>query len=110
MPSGPPTKLKFLGANIQRRRRRLGFTQETLAEKAGLDPRYIRTLESPRANPRVAVLIAVLGVSHTPASLLTAFQHGWETIAGIAFVAALSATFLVRRSAPAVVAEPVQSS
>jgi transcriptional regulator with XRE-family HTH domain len=59
MPSGPPTKLKFLGANIQRRRRRLGFTQETLAEKAGLDPRYIRTLESPRANPRVAVLIAV---------------------------------------------------
>ncbi len=59
MPSGPPTKLKFLGANIQRRRRRLGFTQEMLAEKAGLDPRYIRTLELPRANPRVAVLIAV---------------------------------------------------
>jgi len=59
MPAGPPTKLKFLGANIQRRRRRMGITQEKLAEKAGLDPRYIRTLESPRANPRVAVLIAV---------------------------------------------------
>jgi transcriptional regulator with XRE-family HTH domain len=59
MPGGPPSKLKFLGANIQRRRRRLGFTQEKLAEKAGLDPRYVRTLESPRANPRVAVLIAV---------------------------------------------------
>jgi transcriptional regulator with XRE-family HTH domain len=59
MPGGPPATLKFLGANIQRRRRHLGFTQENLAERAGLDPRYVRTLESPRANPRVAVLVAV---------------------------------------------------
>jgi transcriptional regulator with XRE-family HTH domain len=59
MPGGRPSKLKFLGANIQRRRRRLGLTQEQFAERAGLDPRYIRTLESPRANPRIAVLISV---------------------------------------------------
>jgi transcriptional regulator with XRE-family HTH domain len=59
MPGGPPAKLKFLGVNIQRRRRRLGLTQEDLAENVGVDPRYVRTLESPRANPRVAVLIAV---------------------------------------------------
>jgi hypothetical protein len=58
----------------------------------------------------VAILIAVLGVPQTPSSLLAAFQRGWVTIAAIAFVAALSATFLVRRSAPAVTAEPVRSS
>jgi EmrB/QacA subfamily drug resistance transporter len=58
----------------------------------------------------VAILIAVLGTPHSPTSLLAAYHHGWETIAAIAFLGALSALLLVRRAAPALTAEPVRSS
>ena len=59
MASPRPDRLRYLGANILRLRRRRGWTQEKLAERAGLDARYLRILESPKANPRAAVLLAV---------------------------------------------------
>jgi EmrB/QacA subfamily drug resistance transporter len=54
----------------------------------------------------VAILIAVLAKPLTDAERLAAFQHGWETIAAIAFLGALMSVLLVRRRAPAVVAAP----
>jgi transcriptional regulator with XRE-family HTH domain len=54
-----PDRLESLAANIRRLRERRGWTQEQLAESAGLAARYIQTLESPKANPRALVLVAV---------------------------------------------------
>jgi transcriptional regulator with XRE-family HTH domain len=64
-----PDRLKYLSANIRRLRLRRGWTQEQLAEAAGIDDRYVRTLETPSANPRAGVLVAVadaLGASLGP--------------------------------------------
>lgn len=63
------SRLDYLGANIRRLRMHEGWTQEELAEAASLDVRYLRTLESTRANPRADVLVriaAVLGVGLGP--------------------------------------------
>ena len=57
--------LRSIAANVRRQRLRRRWTQETLAEKAALEPRYIQTIESGRANPSaavLAVLAAALGV------------------------------------------------
>jgi transcriptional regulator with XRE-family HTH domain len=53
--------LASLAANIRRLRERRGWTQERLAEEAGLATRYVQTLESLRANPRASVLVAIAG-------------------------------------------------
>ena len=58
----------------------------------------------------VATLIAVLGTPLTAADRLVAYRHGWETIAALAFLAAVAATRLIRRPAPAVAAVSARSS
>jgi len=54
-----PDPLASLAANIRALRERRGWTQEQLAETAGLATRYVQTLESPKANPRAGVLVAI---------------------------------------------------
>jgi transcriptional regulator with XRE-family HTH domain len=51
--------LSSLAANIRRLRERRGWTQEQLAEEAGVATRYVQTLESPKANPRASILVAI---------------------------------------------------
>ena len=58
--------LAVLGANVRRQRDAKGLTQETLAEKAGLDPTYISGIERGLRNPgirNVAKLARALGLS-----------------------------------------------
>jgi transcriptional regulator with XRE-family HTH domain len=57
--SRQPDQLPSLAANIRALRERRGWTQEQLAEAAGLATRYVQTLESPKANPRALILVAV---------------------------------------------------
>ncbi|MEO6775471.1 MAG: helix-turn-helix transcriptional regulator [Kofleriaceae bacterium] len=57
--SRAPDRLKWLAANIRQLRERRGWTQEQLAEAASLATRYVQTLESPQANPRAGILLAV---------------------------------------------------
>jgi EmrB/QacA subfamily drug resistance transporter len=52
----------------------------------------------------VAILVAVLGRPHSPLGLLASYRHGWETVAGIAFLGGLASLFLVGRR-PRTVAE-----
>ena len=52
----------------------------------------------------VAVFVAVLGSPATPAASLTAFQHGWIVIAGVAAGAALAGAALLGAGRPQAVA------
>jgi len=47
---------KVLGANIKSYRYAKGYTQEHLAEKSGLSPRYISDIENARGNIAVDTL------------------------------------------------------
>ena len=58
--------LAALGQNVRRAREAKEFTQEKLAEKAGLDPTYISGIERGLRNPgikNVARLARALGLS-----------------------------------------------
>jgi transcriptional regulator with XRE-family HTH domain len=58
--------LSALGQNIRKRREKLNFSQEKLAEKAGLDQTYISGIECGYRNPgikNVAKLAKALGLS-----------------------------------------------
>ncbi len=45
--------LAKLGLNVRKRREAREFTQETLAERAGLDPTYISGIERGLRNPGI---------------------------------------------------------
>jgi transcriptional regulator with XRE-family HTH domain len=65
MPSDRVSRgLSSIAANIRRLRLKRGWTQEELAEGAGLETRYVQTLESRKANPSAATLIAVAHALH----------------------------------------------
>ena len=48
----------------------------------------------------VSVFVAVVGSPATPHASLTAFQHGWEVIAAVGFLAALVGIVALRSRAP----------
>jgi EmrB/QacA subfamily drug resistance transporter len=54
----------------------------------------------------VAILVAVLGVPQSATAELTAFRHGWQTIAAIAFAGAAASLLLLRRPDPAAESRP----
>jgi transcriptional regulator with XRE-family HTH domain len=59
---------KKLGLNIRKRREALDFSQEMLAEKAGLDQTYISGIECGKRNPgikNVARIAKALGIKTT---------------------------------------------
>jgi transcriptional regulator with XRE-family HTH domain len=59
---------KKLGANIRKQREKLDFSQEILAEKAGLDQTYISGIECGKRNPgikNVARIAKALGIKTT---------------------------------------------
>ena len=61
--------MKF-GQEIRRRRKALGMTIEQLAEKAGLTPNYLGTLEVGRRDPSLSTVLALAkGLSVPPAEL-----------------------------------------
>jgi transcriptional regulator with XRE-family HTH domain len=49
--------LRYVAANTRRLRKRQGWTQEVLAEKAGLEARYVQQIEAGKTNMTLAVLV-----------------------------------------------------
>jgi len=49
--------LRYVAANTRRLRRKQGWTQEVLAEKAGLEARYVQQIEAGKTNMTLAVLV-----------------------------------------------------
>ena len=65
-----PLPVKF-GQEIRRRRQGLGMTIEELAEKAGLTPNYLGTLELGKRDPSLSTVLALAkGLSVAPAELI----------------------------------------
>ncbi len=58
---------KRIGKRIKQRREELGLTQEQFAEKAGLTPNYVSTVERGASFPRCEKLITILNCLETSA-------------------------------------------
>jgi transcriptional regulator with XRE-family HTH domain len=64
-----------LGANIRTRRKSLGLTQESLAEKAGTAPTYIAMIESGRRAPSFRMIERIAEVLEIDAPELFTMQN-----------------------------------
>jgi transcriptional regulator with XRE-family HTH domain len=49
--------LRYVAANIKRLRLKHGWTQEVLAEKAGMEVRYVQEIERAKTNMTLAILV-----------------------------------------------------
>ena len=59
------------GRSVKRRREALGLTLEALAERAGLSPNYIGTVENGRRDPSLSTVLALAkGLRIAPGELL----------------------------------------
>lgn len=66
----PQAKLETFRRNVKRLRRAAGFTQERLAERAGISPRYLQRIEDGTFGCSLAVLIR----------LRRALNVDWDTL------------------------------
>lgn len=62
--------LKFIGANVFRRRLRMRLTQEELSEAVGLDVRFLRRMERGTVNLRFDTIVRVAETLGVEPSLL----------------------------------------
>jgi transcriptional regulator with XRE-family HTH domain len=61
----------LFGDTIRRRRERLGLTLEQLAERSGLSPNYIGSVENRRRDPSLSTVLALAkGLRAPPGELL----------------------------------------
>jgi transcriptional regulator with XRE-family HTH domain len=51
--------LRYIAANVRRLRAGRGLTQEGLADRAGVAPRYVQELENARTNLTLAMLVQI---------------------------------------------------
>ncbi|WP_437486871.1 helix-turn-helix transcriptional regulator [Sorangium sp. So ce1014] len=65
------TLLLYVAANIRRHRQKQAMTQEALAERSGIDLRYLQQIESGRKQMSMDALLAIAnGLRIAPANLL----------------------------------------
>ena len=70
---------KRFGKRVKECRERIGLTQEQFAEKIGLTPNYISTMERGTAFPRYEKLIAINGLEVSADALFCdVVEHGTE--------------------------------
>lgn len=53
---------KEIGANIRKRRKSLGITQEFIANKLDVNPSHISNIECGRANPSLTALVRIANI------------------------------------------------
>ena len=59
VPRSSPTANRILGRNIARLRRAAGYSQDALAERLAVTPRYLRKIEAGMHAPSLPVLLSV---------------------------------------------------
>lgn len=62
--------VRSIAANVRRIRESRGFSQETLAEAAGVDAKSVQLLERGSGNPTARLLLAVAGALEVSAGIL----------------------------------------
>ena len=62
--------LESIAANVRRRRSELGLTQQELAERAGVDLRYLQKVEAAEVDFRVTLLPTLAGALEQRPELL----------------------------------------
>ncbi len=65
---------KSLGINIKNRRKKLGLTQEQLAEKIGMSLNFVGKIEVAFSKPSLDTLIIIADALNTSVSDLTKFD------------------------------------
>jgi transcriptional regulator with XRE-family HTH domain len=68
---------RVVGERIREKRKRLGLTQEGVAEIAELDRKHIGMIETGQAEPRIGTLVSIAGALDLPIE---------ELVAGLVFV------------------------
>ena len=53
---------KRIGDNIRMLRAKLRFSQESLAEKAGISPKYLTQIENEKVNPSIWIIFKLANV------------------------------------------------
>ena len=72
-----------LGANVRARREAIRQSQEELADRAGIDVRYLGGIERAQRNPSLKVLIAIAkALEASPIDLLMCEEERIEVING----------------------------
>lgn len=71
------TAKRVVGERIRAQRKRLGLTQERVAEVAELDRKHISTIEAGKTAPGVYTLIRIAGALHVPVE---------ELVTGLVFI------------------------
>jgi transcriptional regulator with XRE-family HTH domain len=65
-----------VGREVRRRRTAIGLTLEQLAERSGLSPHYLSTLETEKRDPSASTLTKIAkGLSCAPGELLGAVKE-----------------------------------
>lgn len=71
MPTRPQqAQFDYIAANVRRLRLRLGLTQEGLADKAGLEPRFVQRVERAKVDLRVSTFLRLAGALEAPPAAL----------------------------------------
>lgn len=68
--TGDERIIDYVGANVLRLRKRLGLTQEQMAERLGMNARYLRRIEAADVNVSVVQLARIARVLDVPPGLL----------------------------------------
>lgn len=79
------------GREVRRRRKALGFTLEELAERAGLTPNYVGTVEANKRDPSLSTVCSLAKALNVPPAELLGGVEGLDpgaTEAGHLFQAA----------------------
>jgi transcriptional regulator with XRE-family HTH domain len=72
-----------IGVEVRRRRQALGLTLDDLAERSGLSPHYLSTLEDGHRDPRLSTIQAVAKALRVPAAELVGEGAGAPDLPGI---------------------------
>jgi transcriptional regulator with XRE-family HTH domain len=70
-PGDSSTLKRVVGERIREKRKRLGLTQEGVAELAELDRKHISMVETGQAEPRIGTLVSIAGALKVPVEELT---------------------------------------
>lgn len=69
---------KLIGANIKKRRKALGITQEFIANSLDVNPSHISNIECGRANPSLTALVKIANILHCSVDYFISGEYTYQ--------------------------------